>query len=429
MKLKRLFLLPITILLITIHFVSCGVDRWPEYASQTARDEWIDSIMRENYLWYYEIPQSKYLNYFSAPSTFLQSLLYKAEDNLYSQVDTLYLEPLPSYGFNYELQKSVENDTAYYALVSYVEASSPASEAGLERGDWIMEVNGSVITRSNASTLLDSSEPLDLMIGKYEVVLATDEESKDSWKIVQTGIAEMSSIRPVVNNPIHYYSTIITTTGVRLGYLVYGEFTNGTLTDPDIYKRQLFEVSNYFAKQNITHFALDLRYNTGGSFDCSQLMATLLAPSSALGSVYATTTYNNKNTDKDGNLIYAPELIAGGTNLNIRQGFVITSNQTSASIAGTFLNCLSPLKCWALVGTNLTCWGMATERFMNPNLSWAVSPVVCYVANSEGETGQNGRFTPNVSITETSDLSTFLPFGDPDETLLNAVIKLIDGVK
>ena len=90
MKLRKLLIIPIRLLLLTINFASCGVDRWPEYASQTGRDIWIDSVRRQNYLWYYNISESKYLNFFKSQSILLQSIIYRAEDNLYSKVDTVY---------------------------------------------------------------------------------------------------------------------------------------------------------------------------------------------------------------------------------------------------------------------------------------------------------------------------------------------------
>ena len=53
---------------------SCGVDRWPEYYKWTGRDLWIDSVMREEYLWFEDIPDSKNVNYFLAPEAFLKSI-------------------------------------------------------------------------------------------------------------------------------------------------------------------------------------------------------------------------------------------------------------------------------------------------------------------------------------------------------------------
>lgn len=426
MKLRKLLIIPISLLLLTINFASCGVDRWPEYASQTGRDIWIDSVMRQNYLWYYNIPESKYLNFFTAPSTFLQSILYRAEDNLYSKVDTVYSIPPASYGFNYTLQRSASNDTAYYALVTYVLPDSPASDAELQRGDWIVEVNNNILTQSNASTLLSSGDALDLLVGEYEVVPATDETSA-TWTIKDLTKLELAAMRSVVDNPINYYSVITTDAGIKLGYLVYSEFIAGTNSEPEIYNKKLLEISNYFYNEGVTHFALDLRYNTGGNFKCTHLLASLFAPTSALGSDYASLSYNTIKSDKDATWTYDQQIISGGSNLNIRQGFFITSSQTSASVTGVFLNCLSPLHRWGLVGASVNCWGMAAEQFVNPYYSWAVSPIVCYVANSENETGQSGSFTPNVTISETSNMATFLPFGNPKETLLNAVIELIDG--
>jgi hypothetical protein len=50
------------------------------------------------------------------------------------------------------------------------------------------------------------------------------------------------------------------------------------------------------------------------------------------------------------------------------------------------------------------------------------------VSNSDGVTGAGGSFTPNVSLSETSDLSRYLPLGNPEEALLHAVIQLIDSI-
>ena len=431
MKRSRLLFIPFFFITLILNLSSCGEDRWPEYAAETAQDEWIDSIMRKNYLWYQEIPQSKYLNYFSAPSTFLQSLLYRAQDNLYSYVDTVQIVPEPTYGYNYIIQKALDNDTAYYALVSYVLPDSPASDAGLKRGDWIMKVDGEVILRTNQAELLDSGDAMDLTIGKYEMETVEDEDGGTSTvaKVVETGETWMAAIRSVENNPIHYYTVLTTEAGIKLGYMVYSRFEDGTYANPDKYATELKEVSNYFAKENISHFVLDLRYNTGGQFESTPLLASILAPAYAVHSngIYADLTYNDLLSYRDGPIRYNTDVLGTGSNLNITQGFVISSSSTSPAIAGTLLNCFAPLRCWGLVGSSVACRGFATERFISPQFPWAVNPVVCSVANSEGETGENGTFAPNKTVSETSNLAKFLPFGDPNEALLSAVITLIDG--
>ena len=52
MKRGKRLILPLLGTLILTSLFSCGVDRWPEYYPETGRDIWIDSVMRQEYLWY-----------------------------------------------------------------------------------------------------------------------------------------------------------------------------------------------------------------------------------------------------------------------------------------------------------------------------------------------------------------------------------------
>ena len=136
----------------------------------------MDSLMREVYLWYEDIPASKGLNYFQGPEAFLKSILSK-NDKGFSTVDTIMDTPLPSYGFDYTLYKIATSDTTYNALVSYVAKNSPAEEAGLERGSWIMLVDGDSITKKTEERLTDGGART-LHIGKY--VIVKDENNEDT---------------------------------------------------------------------------------------------------------------------------------------------------------------------------------------------------------------------------------------------------------
>ena len=52
MKRGKRLILPLLGTLILTSLFSCGVDRWPEYYPETGRDIWIDSVMRQEYLWF-----------------------------------------------------------------------------------------------------------------------------------------------------------------------------------------------------------------------------------------------------------------------------------------------------------------------------------------------------------------------------------------
>ena len=77
MKIRKLLYFPLLGLLALTSLFSCREDRWKEYYPLTGRDLWMDSLMREVYLWYEDIPAANSLNYFQAPDAFLKSILSK----------------------------------------------------------------------------------------------------------------------------------------------------------------------------------------------------------------------------------------------------------------------------------------------------------------------------------------------------------------
>lgn len=423
MKIKNILLSTLLVAALA-SLASCGVDRWKEYAPLIELDEWITDVMRENYLWYQDIPQDKDLNFFTSPNAFFKTVISK-EDNNSSFIDTLRQTPSPSYGFDYSLYQVVNNDTAYNALITYILPDSPASKAGLKRGDYIMKVNNEYITKKNETQLLDSGKAINLLLGKYVAPPADVEEGEEPEDVVQTGTAALGAEQPIEDNPINYH-TVLTSGSYKVGYLVYSHFTAGPTPESQKYNDELRSIFREFSDARVTHFILDLRYNAGGSLECAQLLSTMLAPSSALGTPFASLEYNDKLTSKNHDISYDPQLIGTGANLDIQQGFILSSS-TTAGITGTMLNCLAPLNRWALVGSSIACNGVATEAFISPQHPWSLNPVVCAVKNSAGESGRGGSFTPNAAVNETTDRSTFLPFGDPKEALLSVALGMIDG--
>lgn len=424
MKIRKILLIPTLLIAAFSSLTSCGEDRWPEYAAQIELDEWIASVMRENYLWYQDIPTDDKLNLFIAPEAFLKTVVSK-QDNNFSYIDTLRTTPEPSYGFDYSLYRVVKNDTAYNALITYILPNSPAAAAGLKRGDYIMKVNNEYITKKSENRLLDSGTAINLVLGKYVPPLENVEEGEETADVVETGTAQLGAEQPVVDNPINTYA-VYRVGPYTVGYLVYSHFSAGPTPDSQQYNNELRAISREFAQAGVTHFVLDLRYNNGGSLACAQLLSTLLVPADALTTPFASLEYNDKLTSKNHSLTFDPQLIGTGANLNIQQGFILSSSSTGG-LSGTLLNCLAPLERWALVGSPITCQGVATEAFVSPKYPWSLNPVVCMVKNSLGESGRGGSFTPNAAVSETANRSTFLPLGDPKEALLSVAFGLIDG--
>ena len=222
-KLRKIILIPALSIVFISGFFSCGVDRWPEYAHQTALDTWMYDIMQQNYLWYQDLPSYDDVNLFLEPASFLSKV--KSKKDSYSFVDSVMEAPLPTYGFDYSLVRNPDIDTAYNALITYVIPGSPAA-AVLKRGDWIVKVDTSYISKKYEAQLLQGTGPLEITLGKYQKVPPTEppvegEEEEDIYRVVPVGDpVEMGAAVSLVDNPIHCKNILTLTDGSVVGYLM-----------------------------------------------------------------------------------------------------------------------------------------------------------------------------------------------------------------
>ncbi len=422
MKRRNILLLPVLLLAILPTLISCGEDRWPEWAAKTVRDRWIDSIMRANYLWYAEMPAENKLNYFSDPTTFIKSAV-PSKDRSFTYADSILLTPELSYGFNYTLYRAAEDDTAYNALITYILPESPAADAGLQRGNWIMQVNGNLITKKNETTLLGGTSALDLIIGHYTE--KTNENETVTGVVVEDHPASLPAAREVENAPINYYNTY-TSGGYKVGYMVYSSFTSGSKSDPDKYNNELRSLSNTFKNDGVKIMIIDLRYNKGGETECAQLLGTILAPAEQLGSVMAYLDYSDKRQADNKELLFDTELLKTGSNLNPLR-IIVLSTSVTAGASEMVMNCLNPDKNIMLIGQKTVGQNVGTKRYLNPSLLWALNLVEYTIYNRDEESLYTDGFQPYYSLDETKDLLHFLPFGDVNETMLSAALGVING--
>lgn len=425
MKAKEILLFILGTLIIPVYLTSCGEDRWAAYAEQTETDRWIDDTMRVWYYWHEDIPNTNKLNYFIAPFNFYSSVLSKKDGKngrYYSTIDSLKntTRSIPytdySYGFQFTTNRVENNDTALYAHVLYVASNSPASTIKLERGDWVMEMNGKPITKKNYSKLYGSSE-MELTVGYYDAPNDTIIAYKEPRKI--------ASARSINDNPV-YYKNVYIRGSKRIGYLVYNHFSSGVTDNSNEYDNDLRSASQYFASQQVNEFVLDLRYNNGGLLSCANLMCALLAPADKLGQKLGHLEFNNRFNPREKEFKLETSLIQNGTNLNLNTLYVLTTSQT-ASASEMVINCLSPYMNVVLIGATTEGKNVGSRAFSNQALMITMSPIVCKIYNSKRESNYEAGFKPQYQIDENSNLSQFLPFGDPKESLLSTALSIIDG--
>ena len=423
MKTSNILMALAGIIVLPAYLGSCGVDRWVAYAEETRTDRWIEDTMRVWYYWNHDIPNTNNLNYFSGPFEFFASLL-SDEDGKggqhYSTIDSLKYptRSIPytdySYGFQFTTNRVEGNDTALYARILYVTPESPAGETGLRRGDWIMQMDGQPITQDNY-TRLYGSEEMQLTVGYYDASGDTILPYAEPQTI--------AAARPINDNPVHYHN-IYPLGNRRVGYLVYNHFSPGITDNDDTYNRDLRKVFQDFAAQQVNEFVLDLRYNNGGLITCAQLLCAMLAPSSALGQPLGQLEFNENFSPSP---FYLDEnLIQDGANLNLSTLYVLTSGET-ASASEMLINCLRPYMNVVLIGTTTEGKNVGSVSFTNQELMITMSPIVCKIYNSAGESDYENGFEADEKVDENSDMAHFLPFGNPNELLLGTALGLIQG--
>jgi len=427
-KLRKIILIPALIFISISGFFSCGVDRWPEYAHQTALDTWMLDVMQQNYLWYQELPSYNDVNLFLEPDQFLSKV--KSKKDSYSFVDSVMETPLPSYGFDYSLVRNPDIDTAYNALITYVIPGSPAA-AVLKRGDWIVKVDTSYISKKYESQLLQGTEPLEVTLGRYQLVPPAEppvdgEEEEEIYRVVPVGEpVEIGAAVPLVDNPVHCKEILTLTDGTEVGYLMYNSFIAGTKDNPEKYNNELREWSDELSQKNINKVILDLRYNKGGSIDCAQLLSTMLVPSYYLDQTMAFLEYNDKNTAKDATLTFDSKLLSpSGKNLDLTTLIVLISGET-AGAPEMLMHCLNgKIRELIAIGSSSKGQNVATEQFINEEFRWSINPVVSTIYNSEHDTYPG--FKPTYAVNASTDYLTFLPFGDEKETLLSVALGVLN---
>lgn len=426
MKARNLLIVLAGLLVMPLYFGGCAVDRWEAYAGQTQTDRWIDDTMRVWYYWKQDIPHTNDLNYFSPPFEFFASVLSEQDGKdgqPFSTIDSLdapATRGVPStdygYGFQYTTNHVEDNDTALYARLLYVSPDSPAGEAGLERGDWILEMDGEPITENNYSRL-NGGEGITLTVGYYDAA----QDTILAYAEPQT----LAPARTFYDNPVHYRNVYVSGSK-RVGYLVYNHFTGGLTESSTEYDDDLREAFSYFATEQVNEFVLDLRYNNGGQLSCASLLCAMLAPSSALGQTLAYLEFNESIGEQE--MVFDESLIQGGANLNLSRLYVLTSTET-ASASEMLINCLKPYMEVVLVGGTTVGKNVASRAFVNEELMLDMRPIVCKLYNADRESEYAEGFTADVSVDENGDMARFLPFGNPDELMLYTALNLINGTQ
>lgn len=447
---KKLLLSILSSLIVVFVIFSCKRDDSDDKTKLSELDEHINNFiwsgMHDYYLWVDNVPElayshfptdqsfTDYINANADHEDFFYKLLYRYEEvdrfswivDDYEQLENMFQGITKSMGYEFMLGR-ISGTNKLFAIVIYVLPNSPASTAGIKRGDIFLRVNGQDLTESNYSTLLFESE-------SYTITFAN---VINNSLALSTRTASLTAVE-IHENPI-YCDTIFEIGGKKIGYLMYNGFMSN-------YDNQLNAVFANFKNHNIDDLILDLRYNPGGSVSTSAYLSSMIY-STDTNKIFLKEKYNtalqqyiDETFGEDYSIVKFCDNIEATeesvdepiTSLGLSRLFIITSYNT-ASASELIICGLKPYVDITTIGT--TTYGKYVGSFtvkdydnkgnLNTEHKWAMQPITLKAANSAGESDYIYGFAPDDSISESVTNMGIL--GNINEPLLQRAISHVTG--
>jgi len=363
------------------------------------------ALMKDVYYWYTAVPDVNPANY-SSPQALLDAIRYRPLDETFSYLTTraeeeAYFENAAYYGYGFVMYATA----GYQIFLAEVFPESPAWEAGLRRGDEIVEIDGEDVVSLIAS-------------GRINFALGPDERGYEIELLVRkVGESEPQNI---VLAKDEVYSTVVGTVrtdldanGERVGYIYFRSFVDPAFNELDAAFAEM-------RADGVTKLVLDMRYNGGGLLSVAEHLGSLIAGSQHEGKPVATIEFNDRYSSLNEDYL----LRKLQNSADITDLVVITTGNT-ASASEMIINGLRPHMNVVTVGDNTygKPVGQSGLEFCGDGILRAVT---FRVVNSEGESD----YFPPVGIPPTCYAEDDLrhEFGDPDEaSLAEALHYLANG--
>lgn len=414
-------------------FIACGGDKDdpkpPELEKPSTTEKvnkFINDMMSDVYLWNKHLPVIDYKNEPDSKKYF-DKLLYKEEDKWSFITDDL--EGLQNSfkgtgkTFGYSLTFGLFSDSGnVFAIVEYVYPNTPASKAGIKRGDIIVRINNKNITRDNYTDLL-YKDNLNITMGKLiNKQIGLGEEKNIT--------AQQLTLDPVL------FTKVIEHANQKIGYIFYTQY----IAD---FNPSIDAALTEFKSENIDNLVLDLRYNPGGGVDAARHICSSLAPTNVVNNSSQLITFQwNENYQKywqSKSRQDQLEVTFDNTvpvKLNLDDIYILTG-KGSASASELTITGLRPYMNVTTVGDTTS--GKYTASITlrpediyenEPNYykdfkNWALQPIVIRYANSLGETNFKDGFVPNHLVED--ELLPAKQLGDKTEPLLKKALELMTG--
>jgi C-terminal peptidase prc len=356
----------------------------------------VRDVMTQVYLWDRFLPQVDPAR-FDSPEAYLEALRYRPLDGTFSYISSRAADEaffsasqFTGVGLSTRLSGNALRITQVFPL-------GPADQAGLRRGDRIVEIADRTVDALVATGEIGAAfGPAQAGV---QVTLLV--ERRDGTRL-RTTLTKRSVTIPTVG-----LAQVIEVDGRRVGYLHFRTFVQPSF-------RALDEAFALFKTSRVHDLVLDLRYNGGGLVQVAQHLAGLLGGALTAGQVFAEFSHNDRHRFLDRRLRFETPSNA----LGIARLFAITT-RASASASELVLNALRPFIPVVIIGDRT--FGKPVGQYSFTFCDKVIHPVAFALRNAKGE----GDFFDGLPAACPAADDLDFDLGDPREASLAEAVAYI----
>jgi C-terminal processing protease CtpA/Prc len=358
----------------------------------------VRTTLRDIYLWYQQLPDPAPAG-FASPEAYLEAVRYRPIDTTYSYIankaeSDAFFSDSQFIGIGFSSRQTGPSEVR----IAQVFPDSPASDAGLARGDRLLSVNGKSI-----ADLIATGE-INTIFGANNVGVTVSL----SWQPTNGAPREAQVVKRIVTIPTVSQTAVFDVPrGPRVGYVHLRNFVTPSSAALDVAFRTLLDAG-------ATELILDLRYNGGGLVSVAQHLGGLIGGTATSDQVFIQFIHNDKNSARNSSLRFPVPPAA----LNAPRLFVITTRAT-ASASEAVINGLRPFMTVTLVGE--TTYGKPVGQYGYDFCDKTLFPVAFEGRNARNE---GGYFT-GIPVDCAADDDLDHPLGDAGEASVAEVLGFI----
>jgi hypothetical protein len=376
-----------------------AVAQWraPSNCSVISQNAFVRDVMSDIYFWYDKLPRLNPALY-SSPEAYLQAIRYMELDSSFSYIGSAAVEQ----AFYSDSQYVGLGFATYFDGVRYrvaqVFPESPASEAGMARGDTFVAIGGRTVEDLLASNLLGSA--FGPSTEGYEIEVAC---LRTSGEVVRANLTKRVITIPTVTQTQAYTLD----DGRKVGYVFFRNFVEPSVEALNVAFAQLKDAG-------VSELVLDLRYNGGGLVSVAQHLASLIGGARTDGQLLAQYFHNDRNTFRNRDIRFE-----GKEQAFPLERVVVVTTRSTASASELVINALRPFVPVVTVGE--TSYGKPVGMYGIDFCDKVLYPVAFSLRNADGEGDYFGGFTPTCPAVDDIDRQ----LGDPVEGSLAEALRYL----